>query len=58
MAMKETKPRKKYFKSPERHTSPVITKIITKTVPRVIYVMDEEEFIAATLRKQNMGNKK
>lgn len=50
--MKETKPRKKYFKSPERHNQ-VITKTIIKTVPRVLYVIDEQEYIAAMLRKQD-----
>jgi hypothetical protein len=71
--MKETKPRKKYFKSPERHLlsnniagsfviprglpcspkSEMITKTIVKTVPKVIYVVDEYEYIAAMLRKQD-----
>jgi hypothetical protein len=50
--MKEAKPRKAYYKHPERHAT-TISKTIVKTVPRVIYVLDESEVLAAMLRKQD-----
>ena len=54
--MKETKPRKKYYKAPERHMPRTITKTVVKQVPAVIYVLDEEEAPAAYLRNKEKKN--